>query len=91
LFTYTPEVKLQLGKVVSKASGFTVKKLRRPIPVYEDAEGEDEDYENGAEHAQVEEQEEEEDEVIELSLDELQREEGRWKVVPNITALALSL
>jgi len=86
MITFTPEIKLQLGKVTSHVSGLTLKKLRRPVPVYEVEEGDE-----GEQESLQQEEEVEEDEVVEISIDDLRRDEGRWKVVPNIMALALSL
>ena len=88
--TYTPEVKLQLGKIVSAASGLKVKKLRRPVPVYQAEDADDEGYEEW-DQIEMEQDGREEDEVVEIEWEALQREEGKWKVVPNIIALALSV
>lgn len=77
--TFTPEIALQLGRVVSAGPELRVRQLKRPIPVWSDEDGcwtlELDDGEEPAETT--------------ITSEDLQNDAERWKVVPNIMALAL--
>jgi len=79
--TFTPEVALHLGRIVAVEPEVKVRPLKRPISVWSDADGgwilEGDD-------------DEEPVEVI-ITREDLQVDAERWRVVPNIMALALGL
>ena len=98
--TFTPEVRLQLAKVIESRfdanySGVLVTKFRRPLPVDETEEGyEGGDFDEEGEMMEVGESEEQEAEVVQISMEDLHRRGqnySEYRFVPNIMALALAL
>ena len=79
--TFTPEVALHLGRVIAVEPEVKVRQLKRPFPVWSDEDGVwTLDVDDGEEPI----------EVI-ITREDLQKDAERWRVVPNIMALALGL
>lgn len=80
--TFTPELRLQLAKVIAVEDGLKMEKLVRPEPVYDDY----------GEYYGIDEEQgpmDVEKEIVQLSPRELTSGQGSWKVVPEMMAVGL--
>jgi hypothetical protein len=79
--TFTPEMALHLGRIMTVGPELRVKQLKRPVPVWSEEDG----------CWTVETDDGEEPVEIVIAREDLQKDAERWKIVPNIMALELGL